>query len=619
MLHEAALFLGAAVLFVPIFKRLGLGAVLGYLAAGVAIGPAGFGWISDVDSILHASEFGVVLLLFVIGLELRPSRLWALRRTVFGLGGAQMVLSTAALAAAGRGFGLSWSAALIAGFGLALSSTAFVLQMLAERDDLTAAHGRSSFAILLFQDLAVIPFLALVPLIVARELHSGVAPSQPMWQGMLKAAAAIAVLVLGGRYALRPVLRLLAAAGVAEIFTAAALLVVTVSALALDAVGLSMSLGAFLAGVLLADSEYRHELQADIEPFKGLLLGLFFIAVGMSADVGRVLSEPGLVLGLAAGLIAIKALLLYGLGRASGLSPASSRALAAALPQGGEFAFVLFAVALGAGLIDAELQQLLVVVVTVSMVMTPPLYALQARFRPREDAPPFDMIDTPETPVVIAGFGPSGQIIGRVLRVKKIPFTVLEKNWQHVDFVRRFGNPVFYSDATRLEVLRAAHVDAARLLVIAIPDPAVSLQIAENVHRHFPKVKILALARDRQHAMQLMDAGVHFVVRRTYFSSLALTREALILLGESPERAARSIETFREHDERLLSRQFAMHRDQDALVQSARESARELEQLFASDRPENGDPKAAANDAVELTAAGLAGAPVGEQGTPRGD
>ncbi|MDB5972857.1 MAG: potassium transporter [Hydrocarboniphaga sp.] len=582
MLLDIALFLAAAVLFVPLFKRLGLGAVLGYLAAGVCIGPWGLGLISDVESILHFSEFGVVLLLFIIGLELQPTRLWRLRSAVFGSGGLQVLLTTIALAGIALAAGLSPSTALIAGFGLAMSSTAFVLQMLAERGELTTRHGRGAFAILLFQDLSIIPFLALVPVLAIGE-GAHAASGQSTTLSVAMAVAAVVLTVLGGRYALRPLLRALAKIQVAEIFTAAALLVVIATALAMDAVGLSMSLGAFLAGVLLADSEYRHELQADIEPFKGLLLGLFFIAVGMSANVGLFAEHPLQVLAVVAGLIVVKAAVIFVVGRLFGMPADSSRSLALALAQGGEFAFVLFGVAVGAGLLDPALQDLLVLSVTLSMMLAPLIYMVHARMRPEIAPPPFDEIDIEAAPVVIAGFGPFGQIVGRILRMRRIRYSVLDKNADNVAFLRRLGIPVFYSDASRFEVLRAAHTGDARLLVVAISDPAESRRVVETARHHYPTLTIIAIARTRQHALDLLDMGVKSVVRRSYFSSLEATRKVLLALGESETLVERTISTFRRHDEKTLLRQLAGSRDEQSLLQAAREANRELEELFDSD------------------------------------
>lgn len=582
MLLDIALFLAAAVLFVPLFKRLGLGAVLGYLAAGVCIGPWGLGLISDVESILHFSEFGVVLLLFIIGLELQPSRLWHLRSAVFGTGGLQVLLTTMALAGIAVAAGLSPTTALIAGFGLAMSSTAFVLQMLAERGELTTRHGRSAFAILLFQDLSIIPFLALVPVLAVGE-GAHAASGQSTALSVALAAGAVVLTVLGGRYALRPLLRALAKIQVAEIFTAAALLVVIATALAMDAVGLSMSLGAFLAGVLLADSEYRHELQADIEPFKGLLLGLFFIAVGMSANVGLLIAQPLQVLAVVVGLIAVKAVVIYVVGRLFHLPDDSSRSLALSLAQGGEFAFVLFGVAAGAGLLDSALQDLLVLSVTMSMMLSPLLYMAYARLRPEIAPPPFDEIDIEAAPVVIAGFGPFGQIVGRVLRLRHIRYSVLDKNADNVAFLRRFGIPVFYSDAARFEVLRAAHTGDAKLLVVAIADPVESRRVVETARHHYPSLPIVAVARTRQHALDLIDLGVKSVIRRSYFSSLEATRKVLAMLGETESQVERTISTFRRHDEKTLLRQLAGSRDEQSMMQAAREANRELEELFDAD------------------------------------
>jgi monovalent cation:proton antiporter-2 (CPA2) family protein len=582
MLATLALFLAAAVIAVPLFRRLGLGAVLGYLAAGILIGPSGFGWVADYRSVLDLSGFGVVLMMFVIGLELQPSRLWRLRDTVFGAGGAQVVATAAVFAAVGLACGLTWQAAIVAGFGLAMSSTAFVLQMLSERRELPTHHGRNAFGILLFQDMSVIPVLALLPLL-APAVASAASDNTVHALKALHAFGAIAVVIVGGRYLLRPVFRIVASMRMPELFTAAALLVVAATALLMNAVGLSMSLGAFLAGVLLADSEYRHELEADIEPFKGLLLGLFFIAVGMSADVGVLMREPLRLMALVIGVVAIKTIVLYAVGRLRGLDRDSARALGVALSQGGEFAFVLFGVAAAAGLIGGGLRDELVVAVTLSMIVTPPLYALQARLRKPDETPPFDEIDAEANDVIVAGFGTFGQIFGRMLRVKKVPFTVLEKNWQHVDFVRQFGNKIFYSDAARIEVLRAARADAARFFVLSIANPEESLRVAETVRRHFPHLHVFAVASDRRHAMQLMDLGIRDVIRRSYGSSLELTGQLLRALGESEHRVQRELHRFRQHDEETLLRQFAVYRDEQKLIQTSREAALELEQLFEAD------------------------------------
>jgi monovalent cation:proton antiporter-2 (CPA2) family protein len=581
MLHDVAIFLAAAVVAVPLARWLGLGSVLGYLAAGLAIGPWGAALISDVERILGFSEFGVVLLLFVIGLELQPERFWRLRGAVFGSGGAQVVLTSLVLGGIAIGLGVGPGTALIAGFGLAMSSTAFVLQLLGERDELGTREGLLAFAILLFQDLAVVPFLALLPLMAG----NGDAQALELVP-VLRALAVIVVVVVAGRYALRPLLRRVARADVPEIFTAAALLVVVGTTLLMETVGLSASLGAFLAGVMLAESEFRHELQAAIEPFKGLLLGLFFMAVGMSVNLGVLLGEPAVVLGLVAGLVLVKGTILYGLGRLAHLPADGARALAAAVSQGGEFAFVLFTLAAAAGVFEAELHDRLVVVVTLSMALSPLLYAWQARFRAPVQGPPFDAIDGPPAPVIIAGFGPFGQIVGRVLRVKKVPFTVLEKSVEQVDFVRRFGSTIYYGDAARLELLRAAHASRAKALVISISRVETSLAIAEAARKNFPKLRIFAVANDRNHAMRLMDLGITDVIRRAYYSSLEMSRQLLMAMGESEQQAQRAIDTFHKHDEATLLKQLSVFRDESQLIQSAQDAARELEQLFEADRPD---------------------------------
>ncbi|MGB8275647.1 MAG: monovalent cation:proton antiporter-2 (CPA2) family protein [Alphaproteobacteria bacterium] len=594
-LIQIASFLAAAVLFVPLFKRLGLGAILGYLAAGVALGPQGFGVIGDPDNILGVSEFGVVFLLFVIGLELKPQRLWVMRRQVFGFGGGQVLGTTLVFAAAGRWLGLDWASAAVAGFGLALSSTAFVLPMLAEANQLATPHGRASFAILLFQDLAVIPALALLPLLGTRGLGA-MDPIAGML-AVLKAASVLGAVLIGGRYLLRPLFRLIAETKIHEVFVAAALLVVVGAAALMEMAGLSMSLGAFLAGVLLADSEYRHEIQADIEPFKGLLLGLFFMAVGMSANFGVMAAEPGLLAIVVLGFAGTKGIFLYGLGRAGRLGRGSARHMAFILPQGGEFAFVLFAVAAAQGTMERGLADLLIVAVTASMVMTPLAFGFHARviapmFAVR-DVRPFDSIDEPANPVIIAGFGRVGQIVGRVLRSRGIPFTAIEASAAQVDFVARFGSKVYYGDASRLDLLRAAEADKAKAFVLAIDDPEASIRTAEVVRRHFPSLPIFARARNRQHAFRLMDLRVEMLARETLHSSLLIAENVLTSVGLSAREAQDTVGRFREHDEATLIVQHAVYHDEKKLIQTANESAADLKRLFEADAERGAVPPSA--------------------------
>ena len=583
-LQQAAIFLLTAVLLVPLFQRLKLGSVLGYLGAGMLIGPWGLGMVSNVESTLEFAEFGVVLLLFLVGLELQPSRLWVLRRPVFGLGGAQVLVTGAVLSLGAFWLGLSWQGAFVAGFGLAMSSTALVLASLAERKQLATRHGRESFAVLLFQDLSVIPLLALLPLLGGFGTTGG-------WTAAAKGAAVIAVVVTASRLVIRPVLKIVASYGGREVFTAAALLLVVGAALAMEKIGLSPSLGAFLAGVLLADSEFRHELEADIEPFKGLLLGLFFIAVGMSANLSLIWTEPVKVFALAAGLIAAKFAVMFAIARIGSAPIDTAQRLALAVSQGGEFAFVLFAAAGALGVLEPGTVNLLIVVVTVSMLLSPPAFALQdrvlARWAERHAVPEFDAIAGPGNPVIIAGYGRVGQILSRVLRMCGVPFTALEASYQQVDFVRRFGGKVYYGDASRLELLEAAKTGEARLFVLAIDDVEASVKTAEVVRRHYPHVPILARARNRVHLFRLRDLGVKLIWRETFPASLEMAREALSSLGFDADAASRALALFRRHDERQIDTQYAIHHDEAQLIQSAKEASEQLQQLFEADRAQS--------------------------------
>ncbi len=587
-LQLVLIFLVAAVVAVPLFRRLGLSAVLGYLAAGVVIGPHVLGLVADVEDTLAVSEFGVVLLLFVIGLELSPARLWVMRRQVFGVGALQVFLTTAALGALLWLLGMGWKAVVILGMGLALSSTAVGLQLLAERKTLTTAHGRTAFAVLLFQDIIAIPLLAAIPLLgVAKAAEQTV----PSLDAVLKAVLAIAVVVIGGRYVLRYLFRAVARAGMVEVFAAASLGVVIGTAWLMESVGLSMGLGAFLAGVLLADSEFRHELESHIEPFKGLFLGLFFIAVGMNIDLTAIAAQPQrIALGVVA-LLGIKTLLLFGLGRAVGLDRREALLLGTLLGMGGEFGFVVFSEAFKFGLIDGPLRDTLVAIVGLSMAISPLLLMAATRWpdRPTRSAPEreFDRIDHQHPRVIVAGFGRMGQIVGRMLTAQRIPFTALENSPEQVDFSRRFGNKIYFGDPARPELLRAAHAEHAEAFVLTTDDPEANLRTARLVKRHYPHLKIYARARNRQHAFKLMDLGVDGVVRETFHSSLELGKQVLQAVGVSPEQASERSERFRRHDEALLREQHLVYDDEAALVASAREALAELATLFEADtRPE---------------------------------
>ncbi len=579
MLVQTAILLLGAVIFVPLAKHAGLGAVLGYLFAGVLLGPWGLGLIDDVTLILHFGEFGVILLLFVIGLELRPSRLWVLRRTVLGLGSLQVAGTALVLAAISLALGLDTKAAFIVGLAGAMSSTAMVLQSLAERNQLADRHGRAAFAILLFQDMAVIPILAVVPVLAAGSLE--LAPMR-----LLGGIGAIVGVIAAGRFLLRPLFTRIATLGSRETFTAASLLVVIGTTVLMDAVGLSPSLGAFLAGVVLADSEFRHELEADLEPFKGLLLGVFFMAVGMSTNMGLLVTVPGQAFGLAALLLAIKTVVVLAIGIATGESRSSARKLAIALSQGGEFAFVIFQLAFANQLLERPLMDLLTVAVTLSLLLWPLLFLFEERVLSRcRPAPerPFDAIDAGAPAVIIAGFGRVGQVVARLLALKGIPFTVLEADPQQVDYVRRFGSKVYFGDASRLDLLNAASTGEAKLFVLAIDNVEASLKIAELMHRHFPAVKIIARARNRFHAYKLMDLGIKSPIRETLHGSIVLSEMALTELGVAGDEAARIARMFAAHDAEQLLRQQAIYQDEVQLVASVLQAREELRTLFEQD------------------------------------
>jgi glutathione-regulated potassium-efflux system protein KefB len=584
-LELALVFLLAAVIAVPLFKRFGLGAVLGYLVAGVALGPNGLAVVRDAEGVLTASEIGVVMLLFVIGLELSLPRLKVMRQPVFVVGGLQVALCGLALGGLALAWGLGPKTALIVGLGLALSSTAVGLQLLAERKALNTDHGRLGFAILLFQDLAAIPLLAVIPL-----LGTVVSPDAevPASLAIAKGLGAMALLVLGGRVLLRHVFRIIARTGMPEVFTATALLVVLGSAWLMQAAGLSAGLGAFLAGVLLADSEFRHELESQIQPFEGLLLGLFFMAVGMSIDLRQVAAEPALIAAGVAALMAVKFALLFAVGLKPGrLDKRESLLLASVLALGGEFAFVVFSEADKAGLLDAATRDRLVAIVGISMALTPLLLIAMLRLagaagagRPKR---PYDDIEDHHPQVLVAGFGRFGQIVARLLLAQRIPFVAIEHDAEQVDFVRRFGNKIYYGDPARPDLLRAAGAANVRVFVIAVDQVESSLRTVRVIRRHYPDAKVFARARDRRHAWQLMDLGAT-VMRETFLSSLEMGRDVLVALGVAPETAAAYAQRFRDHDERLLASQYLVHDDEDALRQTAADARAELEQLFEADR-----------------------------------
>ena len=590
LLQAAVVFLCAAVLIVPLAKRLQLGAVLGYLFAGVIIGPSVLGLIDNPQSVANISELGVVLLLFIIGLELSPRRLWVMRKSVFGVGLAQVLLTGSTIGVVALFvFGQPLNSAIVLGLGLALSSTAFGLQSLAERKELTSPHGRLAFAILLFQDIAAIPLIAMVPLLAGGS-HSASA-AENLNHG-LQVLASIAVVVVGGRYLLRPIFRVVSKAALPEVFTATALLVVIGTAWLMELAGISMALGAFLAGLLLADSEYRHELESQIEPFKGLLLGLFFISVGMGANLNLLLSAPITVLGLTLLLIAIKLPLLFIVGHlAGGLNKVSAIRLGIVLAAGGEFAFVVFKIGRDHELFVPQMYDLLVLTITLSMAVTPLLLLVCAQLvspkvQPVEVPEKFREIDTDTPRVVIAGMGRMGQIVARILRAQNIKFVALDTSVETIELSRSFGGvPVFYGDPMRPEILNAAKVGEAEFFVIATDDPDTNIKTAELVRKLYPHLKIIARARNRQHVHRLMDVGAH-AVRETFYSSLEMSRQTLIGLGLTQAQADARIKRFKHHDEQVLEAQHAVYDDAAKVLQTAQEARAELARLFESDELE---------------------------------
>ncbi|MEB5923514.1 glutathione-regulated potassium-efflux system protein KefB [Franconibacter daqui] len=578
LLLAGVLFLFAAVVAVPVAARLGIGAVLGYLLAGIAIGPWGLGFISDVQEILHFSELGVVFLMFLIGLELNPSKLWQLRRSIFGVGAAQVVFSALILAGLLMLTEFSWKAALVGGIGLAMSSTAMALQLMRDKGMNRSESGQLGFSVLLFQDLAVIPALALVPLL------AGNSDEHLDWMKVGMKVLAFAGMLLGGRYLLRPLFRFIAASGVREVFTAAALLLVLGSALFMDALGFSMALGTFIAGVLLAESEYRHELESAIEPFKGLLLGLFFISVGMALNLGVLYTHILWVVMSVAVLVAVKMLVLYVLSRIYGLRNSERLQFSGVLSQGGEFAFVLFSTASSQRLFHDDQMALLLVTVTLSMMTTPlvmkgidKLLARQFNSPDETDEKPYVEDDQPQ--VIIVGFGRFGQVIGRLLMANKMRITVLERDISAVNLMRRYGYKVYYGDATQVDLLRAAGAEAAKSIVITCNDPEDTMKIVHLCQQNFPQLEILARARGRVEAHELLQAGVKQFSRETFSSALELGRKTLMSLGMHPHQAQRAQLHFRRLDMRMLRELMPVHTD-NAQISRAREARRELEEIF---------------------------------------
>jgi glutathione-regulated potassium-efflux system ancillary protein KefC len=589
-LQASLIYLGAAVLAVPLARAVGLGSIIGYLAAGIAIGPWGLALVTDPQTMLNVAEFGVVLMLFMVGLELEPRRLWALRRPIFGWGSVQLFGSTLLLTALGVALGIDWRLALVASFGLAMSSTAIGLSVLNERRLMATRAGQNVLGVSLFQDIAAIPILAVIPLLaVTAGAH---ATPGSGWLAAGKAFAVIALIVFGGRLLLRPALRWIARSKTPEIFTAASLLLVVATASLMHSVGLSMALGAFLAGVLLAESEYRRELETDLEPFKGLLLGLFFIAVGMSIDFAVVLAQPLLVAALVLAFLVVKALVLWAMVRHLPMPLADKPVFVILLAQGGEFGFVVFQAALGAAVLTAAQSSLLVAAVALSMLLTPLLLVAADRWAAGRQAaagsaPKLAEINQEQhAPVIIAGFGRYGQIVGRMLSAEGLSATVLDHDADAIESLRRFGWPAFYGDASRLDLLRVAGAEKARVFVLAIDDPEQSEAVARLVREHFPHLTIVARARNVGHFYKLRALGVELIERETFDSALMSARSVLELMGWQPHAARNKALRFRRHSIELMLQMAPHFGDESKLIALAKQGRSQLEELWARERAE---------------------------------
>ena len=588
-LTTSLIYLAAAVIAVPLARALGLGSIIGYLGAGIVIGPWGLALVTDAQTILTVAEFGVVLMLFLVGLELEPRRLWAMRKPIFGWGSVQVLVSALVMALIGMAFGVAWPVALAASLGLAMSSTAIGLAVLAEHNVQPTPAGQGVLGVALFQDVSAIPILALLPLLPVVVVQASTDATGSAWLAAGKAVAVIAALLLGGRLALRPALRWIARSRTPEIFTAASLLLVVATAALMHAVGLSMALGAFLAGVLLAESEYRRELETDLEPFKGLLLGLFFIAVGMSIDFAVVWARPLWVALIVLGFVAVKALVLVAMARAMKLPLAERPLFVILLAQGGEFGFVVFQAAAQAGVIDATTSSLMVAAVAISMLLTPLALVIVDRWvTPRlsaRGAPLMAEINEPQRQaVIIAGFGRYGQIIGRLLLANGITPTVLDHDSEQIEGVRRFGWRAFYGDATRLDLLRVAGAAQARVLVVAIDDVEQSLALVDLAREHFPQLTLVARARNVQHWYQLNERGVTQIERETFDSALMSGRSTLEALGFQRHQARNLALRFRRHNLEQLKESAPHFRDESKLIAMSKIGRQQMEQFMADER-----------------------------------
>lgn len=595
MLEIALIYLAAAIVAVPIAKRLGLGSVLGYLIAGILIGPYALGVVGDQTDIMHFAEFGVVMMLFLVGLELQPSRLWKLRHSILGLGGLQVVLTAAVIFAFCYWFfSMHWQTALAIGLMLALSSTAIVLQSLEEKGWLKQEAGQNAFSVLLFQDIAIIPILALLPLLAfaapssSKQISDSIIAGWPVWQQVGVSVGVIAAIIAGGKYVSAPLFRYIAQTHMREIFTIFALFLVVAISLVMHSIGLSPALGTFLAGVVLAESEFRHELEADIEPFKGLLLGLFFITVGASINFELLFNQFSTVVALVALLIVIKACILFALAVTFKISSKQKLLFTLALAQGGEFAFVLLSVTTTLSILTPEQTSLVTLVVAVSMLIAPLLLMLYEQIQKRSSStkPEFDKPEQISTAkhVIIAGYGRFGQIMGRLLHAQGYEITVLDHSPSQIELLRRFGNTVFYGDAARQELLEAAGAHTAQMLVVAIDNPDKTIEIIKLAHKNYPQLKIVARAIDRRHAYQLLNLKVDAFNRETVDSAINLAIESLQLLGNSKEDAERAGKLFRDHDRAAVLQLAELWGDDASYGVAVRQRMEDLKQVLQQDK-----------------------------------
>jgi len=577
LIFETLVFIGSAILLVPIFKYLGFGSVLGYLIAGIVVGPYGLQFIGDAESVMHFAEIGVVILLFMIGLEIQPFKLWSMRKHLLGLGGLQVALTTIVFMLIGKWLGLSNVTAVVIGFCLSLSSTAFAMQTLMERNQFNTEFGRSSFSILLMQDLVAIPALAIIPTLAAVSTTES-----SSWSKMLGFFAILVTLVLMSRYVMRPVFRILAGTHTREIFTAATLFIVLGVAVLMQKIGLSAALGTFIAGVLLAESEYRHEIEANLDPFKSLLMGLFFISVGMSVSLDLIVQKPILIVSMAVGYLAIKSLVIYGVGRLFKLNHENSKLMSLNIAQGGEFAFVIFGMVATFQLAPSETIAILTAVITLSMALNPLLSMLNEKLTcdKQQNETKFDNIPDTSPQVIIAGFGRFGQMFGRVMRAQGIAFVAIDHDSGQIELLRKFGSKVYYGDASREDLLEAAGAAKAKYFILAVDGVEESISIVKTVKKHFPNLQIFARARNRGHVFDLMDEGVTHIKRETFDSSIYFIKELLVEMGMEHKKAKSIIERFKEHDELMMLEQYKVRHDDKSLVSVSKQSVAQLAQVL---------------------------------------